>query len=62
MKILVVDDQPDVVAGILDGVNWRALHVEKAYSALSAEEAKDLPYGRKSTSFCAISRCLEKAV
>lgn len=42
MKILVVDDQPDVVAGILDGVNWRALHVEKAYSALSAEEAKDL--------------------
>jgi len=42
MKILVVDDQPDVVAGILDGVNWRALHVEKAYSALSAAEAKDL--------------------
>lgn len=42
MKILVVDDQPDVVAGILDGVNWHALHVEKAYSALSAAEAKDL--------------------
>ena len=42
MKVLVVDDQPDVVAGILDGVNWRALHVEKAYSALSAAEAKDL--------------------
>lgn len=62
MKVLVVDDQPDVVAGILDGVNWRALHVEKAYSALSAAEAKDLSCGRKSTSFCAISRCLEKAV
>ena len=63
MKILVVDDQPDVVAGILDGVNWRALHVEKAYSALSAAEAKDLLLReRKSTSFCAISRCLEKAV
>ena len=57
MKILVVDDQPDVVAGILDGVNWRALHVEKAYSAL-----RIFSCGRKSTSFCAISRCLEKAV
>ena len=47
MKVLVVDDQPDVVAGILDGVNWRALHVEKAYSALSAAEAKDLPLREK---------------
>lgn len=62
MKILVVDDQPDVVAGILDGVNWRALHVEKAYSALSAAEAKDLLLREKIASFCAISRCLEKAV
>lgn len=62
MKILVVDDQPDVVAGILDGVNWRALHVEKAYSALSAAEPRIFSCGRKSTSFCAISRCLEKAV
>lgn len=66
MKILVVDDQPDVVAGILDGVNWRALHVEKAYSALTALSAPQKPRifscGRKSTSFCAISRCLEKAV
>ena len=42
MKVLVVDDQPDVAAGILDGVDWRALHVEKAYSALSAAEAKAL--------------------
>lgn len=58
MKVLVVDDQPDVVAGILDGVNWRALHVEKAYSALSAAEAKDLLLREK----IAISRCLEKAV
>lgn len=62
MKILVVDDQPDVVAGILDGVNWRALHVEKAYSALSAAEAKDLLLREKILGFCAISRCLEKAV
>lgn len=62
MKILVVDDQPDVVAGILDGVNWRALHVEKA-SALSApQKPRIFSCGRKSTSFCAISRCLEKAV
>lgn len=33
---------PTWLPGILDGVNWRALHVEKAYSALSAAEAKDL--------------------
>ena len=57
MKVLVVDDQPDVAAGILDGVDWRALHVEKAYSALSAAEAKALLLREKSTSFCAISRC-----
>lgn len=62
MKILVVDDQPDVVAGILDGVNWRALHVEKAYSASAPQKPRIFSCGRKSTSFCAISRCLEKAV
>ena len=65
MKILVVDDQPDVVAGILDGVNWRALHVEKAYSALSAAEAKDLhadfPYAQKALQLGAVDYLLQPA-
>lgn len=42
MKVLVVDDQPDVVAGILDGVNWQALRVEETYGAHSAAEAKQI--------------------
>ncbi len=40
MKILVVDDQPDVVQGILSGVNWERLEVEKALGASNAAEAR----------------------
>lgn len=40
MKILVVDDQPDVVQGILSGVGWERLNVEKAFGASSAAEAR----------------------
>ena len=39
MKVLVVDDQPDVVRGILDGVNWSRLKIESAFGANSAAEA-----------------------
>ena len=28
MKILIVDDQPDVVKGILSGVNWERVGVD----------------------------------
>ncbi len=42
MKVLIVDDQPDVVQGILSGVNWKRLKVEKAYGACSAKEAREI--------------------
>lgn len=40
MVVLVVDDQPDVVSGILSGVNWKRLRVEKPLGAQSGEEAR----------------------
>ena len=42
MTVLVVDDQPDVVRGILEGVNWKKLHVDRALGAGSAEEARGI--------------------
>lgn len=42
MKVLVVDDQPDVVRGILDGVNWSRLKIEAAFGANSAAEASEI--------------------
>ena len=42
MKVLVVDDQPDVVRGILDGVNWSRLKIESAFGANSAAEAREI--------------------
>ena len=30
MTVLVVDDQPDVVRGILEGVDWKKLHIDRA--------------------------------
>lgn len=40
MYVLVVDDQPDVVKGILSGVNWARLKVDRAFGAHSGEEAR----------------------
>lgn len=42
MKILIVDDQPDVVKGILSGVNWERVGVDAAFGAHSGEEAKQV--------------------
>lgn len=42
MKVLVVDDQPDVVEGILDGVNWEKLKIEKAYGSNNAAQARSV--------------------
>lgn len=43
MKLLIVDDQEEIIRGILSGVDWNALpQVEQVYQALNAEEAKDI--------------------
>lgn len=39
MNVLVVDDQYDVVQGVIGGVNWQALSVRNVYAAYSVEEA-----------------------
>lgn len=44
MNVLVVDDQIDVVQGVIAGINWNDLGVENVYPAYSANEAKALFY------------------
>lgn len=39
MNVLVLDDQYDVVQGVLQGVNWASLGVRHAYPAYSVEDA-----------------------
>lgn len=42
MQVLVVDDQIHVVEGILGGVSWERLEIEKVWKAYSAAEAKEI--------------------
>ena len=44
MNVLIVDDQFDVVQGVIAGVDWKALDVENVYPAYSTNEAKTLFY------------------
>lgn len=39
MNVLIVDDQYDVVQGVINGVDWKALSVQNVFSAYSVEEA-----------------------
>ena len=40
MNVLVVDDLYEVVQGVVDGVNWKAMGIDKIFSAYSVDEAK----------------------
>lgn len=42
MNVLVVDDLYEVVQGVVDGVNWRAMGIEKIFCAYSVDEAKEV--------------------
>lgn len=42
MKVLVVDDLYEVVQGVVDGVNWKAMGIERIFSAYSVDEAKEV--------------------
>ncbi|MCI9553162.1 MAG: helix-turn-helix domain-containing protein [Acutalibacter sp.] len=42
MNVLVIDDQPEVVRGLLSGVNWQRAWVEKAFPAYSLKEAQNV--------------------
>lgn len=41
MNVLIIDDQPDVVNGILAGVHWKQLYVDNIYYAYNINQAKD---------------------
>lgn len=40
MNVLVVDDQYDVVQGVIAGVNWQELHVDHVYPTYGPDEAR----------------------
>lgn len=42
MKVLVVDDQPEVVQGVLSGVDWKKAGIEAAFPAYSVKEAQEV--------------------
>jgi two-component system response regulator YesN len=47
MNILIVDDQPTVVEGVLAGVNWEKLHIREKYKAYNISEAKEIITSQK---------------
>ena len=42
MNILIIDDQPTVVEGILAGVNWDELRIGEKYTANNISQAKEI--------------------
>lgn len=42
MNILIVDDQVDIVRGIIKALNWEELGIEEFYSAYNIVEAKEI--------------------
>lgn len=42
MNVLVVDDQPEVVQGVISGVNWRRAEIGQVFSAYSVKEAQSV--------------------
>ena len=41
-KMLVVDDEPNMVEGITHGINWRQYDIEEVFAAYNALEAMDI--------------------
>ncbi len=42
MKILIVDDNPYVLSGLLDGIDFKALGFEEVFTAQNARKAKEI--------------------
>lgn len=42
MNVLIVDDQPEVVQGMVSGVNWKQLGIDRVFLAYSVKEAKGI--------------------
>lgn len=42
MNVLIIDDQPDVVEGMLSGINWTELQIKNVYHAYDILRAKEI--------------------
>lgn len=42
MNVLVVDDQPEVVQGVISGVNWKQAGIVQVFPAFSVKEAQSV--------------------
>ena len=42
MNVLIIDDQPDVVAGIHSGINWDALSIRQVFCANDIIRAREI--------------------
>jgi two-component system, response regulator YesN len=42
MVVLIVDDQTNVVSGIISGINWEKIHISRVLKAYNAHEAKTI--------------------
>ena len=45
MTVLIVDDQPDVVRGVQQGIDWEKLGIGQILTAYSVPEARELLLG-----------------
>lgn len=42
MNVLIIDDQVNVVNGMVRGVDWKKLRIDKVYTANNAEQAREI--------------------
>mgnify|MGYP003368689196 CR=1 FL=1 len=42
MNVLIIDDQPEVVAGIHSGINWDALSIRQVFCANDIIRAREI--------------------
>ena len=57
MTVLIVDDQPDVVRGEQQGIDWEKLGIGRILTAYSVPEARSCCWGSGWISCSVILRC-----
>ena len=60
MKLLIVDDEKYAIDGVMDGVAWEQLPLDKVLTANSATQAWDIWKKIKSILLSVILKCLMK--
>lgn len=57
INVLIVDDQINVVSGVMFGVHWDRLGISQIYKAYNAYEAKQVLLEKPVVSCCATLKC-----